>query len=134
MPEVRAVARATDTSVNDVILTVVSGGLRAYLASHEEIPADSPAAIVPGSLRDGAGAESENKVTLMYVDLHLDRADPRERLRRVHESAALEKQRIRRPESAASVAAVDASPAFDLAMTIRRAHRRRRSARPRPRG
>ena len=61
----------------------------------------------------------------MYVDLHLDRADPSERLRRVHESVAFEKQRIRRPESAASVAAVDASPAFDLAMTIRRAHRRR---------
>lgn len=125
LPEVRAVARATDTSVNDVILTIVSGGLRSYLASYEEIPAVAPAAIVPGSIRDRAGAESENKVTLMYVDLHIDRADPRERLHSVHESAALEKQRIRRPESAASAAAVDASPAFDLAMTIRRAHRRR---------
>lgn len=123
LPEVHAVARATQTSVNDVILTVVSGGLRSYLGCYDEIPAVSPAAVVPGSLRDRVGTESENKVTLLYVDLHIDRTGPRERLRRIHESAALEKHRIRRPESAASVAAVDAAPAFDLVMSIRRAHR-----------
>ena len=125
LPEIRAVARATDTSVNDVILTVVSGGLRSFLWSHGEMPAVSPAAIVPGSLRGRTGMESENKVTLMYVDLHIGRADPCERLRCVHESAGFEKRRIRRPETAASVAAVDASPAVDLAMSIRRAHRGR---------
>lgn len=123
--DVRAVARATGTSVNDVILSVVSGGLHDYLAHYGETPPASLAVTVPYAIRDRSDLESENKVTLMYVDLHTDHADPLVRLRRIHESANLEKQRVRRPEFTALAAPIDASPAVDLKLSIRRSRRKR---------
>ncbi|MGX6508178.1 wax ester/triacylglycerol synthase domain-containing protein [Rhodococcus sp. SJ-2] len=128
--DVRAVARSTGTSVNDVILSVVSGGLHSYLEQHGEIPPASLAAIVPRSTRRRSGVEggktrAANEVTLMYVDLHTDHADPLERLRLVRESSNLEKQRVARPETAATTAPVDASPAVDLKVSIRRARNRK---------
>ncbi|MCK0093343.1 WS/DGAT domain-containing protein [Rhodococcus sp. F64268] len=128
--DVRAVARSTGTSVNDVILSVVSGGLHSYLEHHGEIPPASLAAIVPRSTRGKSGVEAgktraANEVTLMYVDLHTDHADPLERLRLVRESSNLEKQRVAHPVTAATTAPVDASPAVDLKVSIRRARNRK---------
>lgn len=60
----------------------------------------------------------------MYVDLHTDHADPLGRLRLVRESANLEKQRVSRPETAATTAPVDVSPALDLKVSFRRARDR----------
>lgn len=132
--DVRTLARATGTSVNDVILTVVAGGLHSYLQHHGETPPASRAAIVPRSTRRRSGVETghvetgktraANEVTLMYVDLHTDHADPLGRLRLVRESANLEKQRVSRPETAATTAPVDVSPALDLKVSFRRARDR----------
>nr|WHV03941.1 putative wax ester synthase/acyl-CoA:diacylglycerol acyltransferase [uncultured bacterium] len=73
------------TTVNDVMLTIVSGGLRKYLQSKNELPAHS---LVSGCPIDVRSAEERaaggNMVGFMNVGLRTDIEDPIERLTEVH--------------------------------------------------
>ncbi|ONM50141.1 wax ester/triacylglycerol synthase family O-acyltransferase [Nocardia donostiensis] len=95
LPEVlTAKARCADhVTVNDVMLTIVSGALAAYLAENGELPAESLAAMVPMSMRGIADWNSANQLCQMSVDLHTDIADPHDRLMRIRRSVRWEKQR-----------------------------------------
>lgn len=74
----------TSATINDVALTIVAGGLRAYLDAANELPATSMVAAVPVNLRDGDKAESTgNHVTNMSVLLRTDIKDPLARLRAI---------------------------------------------------
>jgi WS/DGAT/MGAT family acyltransferase len=74
-------------TINDVVLTVVGGGLRSYLIAKDELPADPLIAMAPISVRTEAerGAAG-NMVSGMFTTLGTDVADPLERLRTVRES------------------------------------------------
>ena len=74
--------------MNDLLLTVVGGGLRKYLAKHGELPAKSLLTLCPISVR-GAGdaAEGGNFVSGMRVALGTDFADPLERLKAIAEAS-----------------------------------------------
>ena len=75
-------------TVNDVILTVVGGGLRGYLEAKGELPADSLTAMAPISVRgEGEKAALGNLVSAMVVALGTHIADPVERLKYVHGEA-----------------------------------------------
>lgn len=124
LQDVRALGHATGTTVNDVMLAVVSDAVRTYLAERDETPAGSLAAQVPISLSGRSDLVSENKTSDLRVDLHTDRTDPLTRLRLIHESAAREKDRVGRPESIVVEAALDAMPAVCLRHSIRRAVRK----------
>jgi hypothetical protein len=55
LAKVEAVAKATDTSVNDVVMTVIDDALHHYLREHQA-PTDRPlVALMPMSLRDELG-------------------------------------------------------------------------------
>src|ERR1700722_11373552 len=55
LADVKAVAKATDTSVNDVVMTIIDDALHHYLGEHQ-VPTDRPlVAFVPMSLRDESG-------------------------------------------------------------------------------
>lgn len=74
-------------TVNDVMLTVVGGGLRKYLESKGELPADTMLAMAPISVRgEGEKGAMGNLVSAMIVALGTDVADPVERLAAVHAS------------------------------------------------
>jgi len=81
LDDVRAVKRATGTTVNDVVLAVAGGALRGYLEDRGELPDDSLLATVPvsvhGSSRHARGA---NKVSALFTRLGTDEEDPLERL------------------------------------------------------
>jgi WS/DGAT/MGAT family acyltransferase len=89
LADVRAIKNSVDgATVNDVILTIIGGGLRSYLAAHDELPAKSLSAMAPISVR----AESEkaalgNLVSAMVVKLGTHIADPLERLHYIHGEA-----------------------------------------------
>jgi WS/DGAT/MGAT family acyltransferase len=85
-----AVAGAT---INDVVLTVVGGGLRSYLQSKRELPDDPMIAMAPISVRSEAekGAAG-NLVSGMFVSLGTNVADPLERLAVVRESTHKSKE------------------------------------------
>lgn len=76
-------------TVNDIVLTICAGALRAWLQHRAELPRDSLVAMAPVSVR----AESQrrtmgNQVSAMLVALRTDVDDPLERLLQVHASAA----------------------------------------------
>jgi diacylglycerol O-acyltransferase len=73
-------------TINDVVLTVVGGGLRSYLLSKGELPHDPLIAMAPISVRSEAerGAAG-NLVSGMFTTLATNIADPLERLIAVRE-------------------------------------------------
>lgn len=89
LAEVRAIKDAVPgATVNDVILTVVGGGLRQYLADKKELPKETLTAMAPISVRaEGEKEALGNLVSAMVVPLGTHIADPMERLRQVHDAA-----------------------------------------------
>jgi WS/DGAT/MGAT family acyltransferase len=89
LAEVRAVKDSVpNATVNDVILTVVGGALRAYLVDKGELPKETLTAMAPISVRqEGEKAALGNLVSAMVVGLGTQIADPLERLRFVHGEA-----------------------------------------------
>ncbi len=83
LEEVKAVKRATGSTVNDVVLTLCGGALRRYLESRGELPDHSLLATVPVSVREESGAPGANQVSALFTRLGTDIADPLERLRTV---------------------------------------------------
>ena len=90
LADIRAIKDAVPgATVNDVILAIVGGGLRAYLDAKGELPKDSLTAMAPISVRgEGEKAALGNLVSAMVVGLGTQIADPLERLRYVHAEAA----------------------------------------------
>jgi WS/DGAT/MGAT family acyltransferase len=79
-------------TVNDVVLTICGGALRNYLAKLGELPDGSLAAAVPMSLRtEGQAGDEGNKIAQLFVDLHTDIGDPRQRLEAVVETTRIAK-------------------------------------------
>jgi diacylglycerol O-acyltransferase / wax synthase len=89
LADIRAIKDAVPgATVNDVILAIVGGGLRHYLAAKAEVPAESMTAMAPISVRaEGEKAALGNLVSAMVVALGTNIADPLERLRHVHAEA-----------------------------------------------
>jgi diacylglycerol O-acyltransferase len=94
---VKEVAHAHDAKVNDVLLTVIAGGLRALLRGRGEQLEDTVLRVyVPVSLRHGqfAGARG-NLIAQMVVPLPIGVSDPGLRLRRIAAETAQRKARSR---------------------------------------
>lgn len=89
LTDIRAIKDAVDgATVNDVILAIVGGGLRNYLAGKDELPPESLTAMAPISVRgEGEKAALGNLVSAMVVGLGTHIADPLERLNYVHAEA-----------------------------------------------
>ncbi|MGH7805030.1 MAG: WS/DGAT domain-containing protein, partial [Candidatus Binatia bacterium] len=87
LDRVRAVKDAFGVTVNDVVLALTAGALRAFLSARGELPDRSLVAGVPVST--GAPSEerrlSGNRVSNLITSLRTDVADPVERLKAIHE-------------------------------------------------
>jgi len=86
--DVKAIKNAFGTTVNDVVLAVVGGGMRRYLERKGDLPEKSLISTVPISVRPPEGEDAgvgANKVSAMFTSLATDVADPVERLRTIHE-------------------------------------------------
>lgn len=95
-------AKLGDVTVNDLVLTVVAGALRNYLAETGESVEESLAASVPMSIRAIAASDSKNKFVMMAVDLRTDVEDPIARLRAICQSVQDERTRMSNPLEIAS--------------------------------
>lgn len=94
--DIIAIKRAVrHVTINDILLSIVSGALRRYLARYHRLPERSLVAGVPISLRGpGHEATAGNRIATMAVGLATTTADPVERLRLVHRYAVAGKKRI----------------------------------------
>ena len=87
LSKVKAVRAARGGTVNDVILAVVAGALRTWLTSRGAAPAADLRVLVPVSMRTRKERGTYgNQVSAVFCTLPVTEADPRERLRKVHEA------------------------------------------------
>jgi WS/DGAT/MGAT family acyltransferase len=91
---VREIAKASNTSMNDVFLAVCGDALRRYLMDRDQLPERSLVAGVPVSLRE-EGQEGGNAVGFLWSVLGTDVADPHERLAAVNRSMRASKEHIK---------------------------------------
>jgi diacylglycerol O-acyltransferase len=81
LDQIRAVGKASGTSVNDVVLAMCSGALRAYMLELGALPDAPLTAMTPVSLRRAdSGEDSGNAVGTILCNLGTDLADPADRL------------------------------------------------------
>jgi diacylglycerol O-acyltransferase / wax synthase len=81
---VKRVGRATEGTVNDVVLAIVAGMLGRYLAAAGEDLERSPVALVPVSVRDEDEAgELGNRISTVFVDLPVTEHDLEARVRAI---------------------------------------------------
>jgi diacylglycerol O-acyltransferase len=94
----RAVGAATGSTINDVVLAMCSGALRAYLLDHDALPDTGLVAMVPVGLNarqsQVASADGGNAVGAVMVQLATDLADPAARLTAIHRSMRDGKQAL----------------------------------------
>ncbi|KAA0234024.1 MAG: putative diacylglycerol O-acyltransferase [Acidimicrobiales bacterium] len=87
LDETKEVKDIFGVKVNDVVLAVTAGALRAYLERREELPPEPLLAVVPISVRaEDERGQQNNRVSAMFTSLATDIDDPVERLRAIAES------------------------------------------------
>ncbi|GAA2244430.1 wax ester/triacylglycerol synthase family O-acyltransferase [Streptomyces amakusaensis] len=106
LEDVRRVRHVAGGTVNDVLLTVVSGALRRWAAERgEPLPAPGPRALVPVSRRrPGSPPGSANRLSAYLLELPVTEPDPRARLDAVR--TAMDRNRAAGPLRGAGALAV----------------------------
>lgn len=82
-------------TLNDLILALVAGSIRAYLGSHDELPDTSLLVTIPVSGEAKASSrESGNATAVIVSSLHVHIADPVRRYQAIRESTELGKSEL----------------------------------------
>jgi diacylglycerol O-acyltransferase len=94
----RAIGKASGTTLNDVVLAMCSGAIRTYLIEHDALP-DSPlVSMVPVGLHakqsESASSAGGNSVGAVMVKLGTDLHDPADRLASIHKSMKTGKEAL----------------------------------------
>ncbi|HME83445.1 MAG TPA: wax ester/triacylglycerol synthase family O-acyltransferase [Roseiarcus sp.] len=80
LPEVKALAKSSRATINDIVLALSAGGVRRYLIEHSALPDKPLTAGVPASLRAFGDAKLNNQVMFTLSRLPTDVAEPLPRL------------------------------------------------------
>ena len=110
---IRSVQNGAGVTANDVVMTVVSGALRNWLAEHDELPERSLVALCPVTVRgrEGAGADNHgNQFGMGMCPLGTDIEDGARRLELIHNGMANVKKQVAEQGPAAMLVAL--SPAI----------------------
>jgi diacylglycerol O-acyltransferase len=90
LERLRGISKASGTTLNDVVLAMCSGAMRAYLLELNALPDTTLVSMVPVGLRAKEShlpsAHGGNALGSVMVKLGTDLDDPADRLRLVHES------------------------------------------------
>ena len=92
MTRIKAVAKALDATLNDIVLAMSAGALRTYLLQHAELPAKPLTAMAPVSIRPADGPDLGNAVTAILTSLATDEPDPVKRLKKIQKSVGAGKE------------------------------------------
>jgi diacylglycerol O-acyltransferase / wax synthase len=81
LPGLKALKDELGVTLNDVVLAVMAGALRSYFIAHDELPDGPLSTSVPvGADAPGVVRRMGNNVTTLFTMLHVEVADPLERL------------------------------------------------------
>jgi diacylglycerol O-acyltransferase / wax synthase len=84
LDRVRKVRTRLGVTINDVVLGVCAGALRAWMAENGDAPVRSLMVGVPVSTRDEFSVGAANRVSNLFVELPVQEADGRQRIRLIH--------------------------------------------------
>ncbi|RNL64215.1 wax ester/triacylglycerol synthase family O-acyltransferase [Nocardioides marmoriginsengisoli] len=122
LDRLRAISKASRTTLNDVVLAMCGGAVRNYLIELNSLPDTSLVSMVPVGLKS-RGSDSEaggggNAVGSVMVKLGTDLADPADRLAAIHASmkagkAALESMT---PNQIVAMSALGMAPSLAIPM------------------
>lgn len=118
----RAVGKATGTTINDVVLAMCSGAVRRYLLELDALPDVPLVSMVPVGLNarqaQTASAEGGNAIGAVMVQLGTHLADPADRLRSIHTSMLQGKRALSEmtPLQILAMSAVGMAPAMLIPM------------------
>lgn len=88
LDDIKLIKNAVGGKVNDVVLGIVSGAMRRYLESHNELPEESLAVSIPLNMRTRRGENGDNnQIGSVFLDIHTNIKDPIERLKAIMASA-----------------------------------------------
>lgn len=91
---VKSIGHSLATTVNDVVVALVSSALRSWLIRRGELPDEPLVAMVPVSVRSpDDGYASGNRISTMIVPIPTLEPDARRRLERASEALGLAKER-----------------------------------------
>jgi diacylglycerol O-acyltransferase / wax synthase len=86
LKRVKALCKALDGTLNDIVLAMCAGALRRYLLALNELPDHSLKAMAPVSLREEGDVDSANAVGFITADLATNISGPEQRLRAIQAS------------------------------------------------
>src|SRR5262249_22571883 len=92
LDDVKKVKNHFGVKVNDVVMALVSGVLRQYLAEHNGLPDSSLVAMVPVSVHGKSDRPGRNKISGMFASLQTQLNNPVERLKAIAEANSVAKQ------------------------------------------
>jgi WS/DGAT/MGAT family acyltransferase len=92
LADAKRVAKATGTTLNDVVMAVCGGALRRYLEEKNDLPAQPLVAFVPVSLRQPGNTDMSNQVFGMLCSIATDVVDSLERLKAINAASSTAKQ------------------------------------------
>jgi diacylglycerol O-acyltransferase len=95
LEQFKALARAADCTMNDLVLYLSGSALRTYLTELGGLPEQSLTAGVPVSLRDPGDERPGTAIGFLVAELGTHVADPLERLAAVKKSATVAKEHLR---------------------------------------
>lgn len=93
---VKAIAKAAEATVNDVVLAVCAGALRTYLAEVDRIPKAPLLASIPVALPKLEGQTIGNSVAGIHAAIATDVADPKARLLSIRDAMRSAKDEFNR--------------------------------------
>ena len=103
LDRVKALARAADCTLNDVVLYLCSTALRRYLQEHGRLPDRSLTAGIPVNVREEGDQSTGTAISFIVAELGTDIADPRQRLEAIRRSTSEAKRLLRALPSEALV-------------------------------
>jgi diacylglycerol O-acyltransferase / wax synthase len=83
LQELKALGKAHDATLNDVVLWLCSTALREHYAVKGELPGKSMVAAVPVSLRAKGDTAADNQASMTLLSLGTNVADPKKRLAQI---------------------------------------------------
>lgn len=92
LDDVKTVKNHFGVKVNDVVMALVSGVLRTFLAERGQLPDNSLVAMVPVSVHERSDRPGRNQVSGMFAKLETSIEDPVERLKAIASANSVAKQ------------------------------------------
>ena len=126
LDDLKRLKEATGGTLNDVVMAVCTGALRAYLLKHDALPDKPLRAMVPVSIRTGDETDVwSNRVSGIIADLPTNCDDPLQRVALCREAMAAAKRQFELVPADALVEATQATSPVVAASALRLASRLR---------